>query len=88
MERFDKKQHATLKTPLDGKYTRRPQDSGFLDVYNAYDFKGNSLRNPINVRYPWRLIPWLGDSFELIYANENRRLLNEFNPPMRSTPML
>ena len=51
---------------------------GYRNGYNAYDFKGNSLRNPINVRYPWRLIPWLGDSFELIYANENRRLLNDF----------
>ena len=51
---------------------------GYRNGYNAYDFQGKLLRSPINVRYPWRLIPWLGDSFELIYANENRRLLDEF----------
>ena len=51
---------------------------GYRNGYNAYDLQGNLLRNPINVRYPWRLIPWLGDSFELIYANKNRQLLEEF----------
>lgn len=51
---------------------------GYRNGYNAYDLQGNLLRNPINVRYPWRLIPWLGDSFELIYANKNRQLLDEF----------
>ncbi len=51
---------------------------GYRNGYNAYDLKGNLLQNPINVRYPWRLIPWLGNSFELIYANENRQLLAEF----------
>jgi|TARA_B100001741_G_scaffold129648_1_gene106884 prepilin-type N-terminal cleavage/methylation domain-containing protein len=51
---------------------------GYRNGFEAFDLNGNPLVNPINVRYPWRLIPWLGDSFELIYANENRGLLDEF----------
>lgn len=51
---------------------------GYRNGFQAFDLSGNTLLNPINVRYPWRLIPWLGDSFELIYANENRGLLDEF----------
>ena len=42
---------------------------GYRNGFEAFDLNGNPLVNPINVRYPWRLIPWLGDSFELIYAN-------------------
>ena len=51
---------------------------GYRNGFAAYDKTGSILRHPINARYPWRLIPWLGDSFELIYANKNRKLLNEF----------
>lgn len=51
---------------------------GYRNGFAAYDNTGSILRHPINARYPWRLIPWLGDSFELIYANKNRKLLNEF----------
>jgi len=51
---------------------------GYRNGFEAFDLNGKPLLNPINVRYPWRLIPWLGDSFELIYANENRSLLDEF----------
>ncbi len=55
---------------------------GYRYGYEAKDLQGKLMKNPINTRYPWRLIPWLGKSFELIYANENRRLLNEFRSTM------
>ncbi len=39
---------------------------------------GNPVPHPINSRYPWRLAPWLGKSFGVMYANENAALLRQF----------
>jgi type II secretory pathway pseudopilin PulG len=51
---------------------------GFRNGYPAKDFDGNDIPVPINARYPWRLAPWLGNNFDVIYANENRVLLEQF----------
>ncbi|MBI3415160.1 MAG: prepilin-type N-terminal cleavage/methylation domain-containing protein [Verrucomicrobia bacterium] len=51
---------------------------GYRYGYPAKDFQGNQVSHPINARYPWRLMPYLGNSFEVIYANENRALLDQF----------
>ena len=42
------------------------------------DRSGNPVPHPINSRYPWRLAPWLGKSFGVMYANENAGLLRQF----------
>ena len=51
---------------------------GFRHGYAAKDFDGNEIPTPINARYPWRLAPYLGNNFDVIYANENRVLLEQF----------
>jgi hypothetical protein len=51
---------------------------GYRYGYPARDLEGNELGHPINARYPWRLAPYLGNNFEVIYANENRVLLERF----------
>jgi prepilin-type N-terminal cleavage/methylation domain-containing protein len=51
---------------------------GYRSGYSARDFEGNNLPHPVNARYPWRLAPYLGNNFEVIYANENRALLERF----------
>lgn len=51
---------------------------GYRYGYAARDFSGAEVNHPINARYPWRLAPYLGDSFAVIYANENRALLEQF----------
>ena len=51
---------------------------GFRHGYSAKDFDGNEIPAPINARYPWRLAPYLGNNFDVIYANENRALLEQF----------
>ncbi len=42
------------------------------------DRSGNPVPHPINSRYPWRLAPWLGKNFGVMYANENAPLLRQF----------
>lgn len=42
------------------------------------DRNGAPIPHPINCRYPWRLAPWLGKSFSVMYANENAPLLRQF----------
>ena len=51
---------------------------GYRYGYSARDFSGKEVTFPINARYPWRLMPYLGNSFAVIYANENRTLLEQF----------
>lgn len=51
---------------------------GYRHGLEAKDLHGRSIPHPINARYPWRLAPYLGKSFGVMYANENRRLLEEF----------
>jgi hypothetical protein len=51
---------------------------GYRYGLEAKDLKGNQVPHPINARYPWRIAPYIGQSFALMYANENRRLLEQF----------
>ncbi len=51
---------------------------GYRHGLEAKDFQGRAIPHPINARYPWRLAPYLGKSFGVMYANENRRLLEQF----------
>ena len=51
---------------------------GYRHGYEAFDDEGKPIGSPINARYPWRLRPYLGRSFDVIYANENRGLLDQF----------
>jgi prepilin-type N-terminal cleavage/methylation domain-containing protein len=44
----------------------------------ATDFQGRAVNHPINARYPWRIAPYLGKSFDVMYLNENRRTLDAF----------
>ena len=51
---------------------------GYRYGLEAKDLKGQPIPHPINARYPWRIAPYLGQSFALMYCNENRRLLEQF----------
>lgn len=51
---------------------------GYRYGYPAQDFQGRDVTHPINARYPWRLAPYMGKSFKILYANENRQLLERF----------
>lgn len=51
---------------------------GYRYGYVARDFAGNELTHPINARYPWRLAPYFANSFRMLYANENRQTLDQF----------
>ena len=44
----------------------------------ASDRDGNPIEHPISARYPWRLAPYLGHHFEILYANKNKTLLHSF----------
>ena len=51
---------------------------GYRYGLNATDFQGHPVNHPINARYPWRIAPYLGKSFDIMYLNENRRTLETF----------
>ena len=51
---------------------------GYRYGLNATDFQGHPVNHPINARYPWRIAPYLGKSFDVMYLNENRRTLETF----------
>jgi prepilin-type N-terminal cleavage/methylation domain-containing protein len=51
---------------------------GYRYGLNATDFQGRPVSHPINARYPWRIAPYLGKSFDVMYLNENRRTLETF----------
>ena len=51
---------------------------GYRYGLEARDLQGRQIPHPINARYPWRIAPYLGKSFGVMYANENRRLLEQF----------
>lgn len=51
---------------------------GYRYGFPAKDLQGHEVPHPVNARYPWRLAPYLGNSFDVIYANENRALLEQF----------
>jgi len=50
---------------------------GYVTDTNAVDDLGRRLTFPINARYPWRISPYLAQSFETIYCADNRRKLEE-----------
>ena len=51
---------------------------GYRYGFEARDLQGRDVPHPINARYPWRLAPYLGKSFQAMYVNENRALLESF----------
>ena len=50
---------------------------GYVRDRTATDDWGQALAFPVDTRYPWRLIPYLGKSFETIYCGDNRAKLQE-----------
>lgn len=50
----------------------------FRRGYPAMDQTGKDVGPEVGARYPWRLLPWLGQSFDVIYANENQAFLQRF----------
>lgn len=50
---------------------------GYVSDPSAVDGRGQPLSYPINARYPWRLVPYLAKSMDLIYSGENRTLLTK-----------
>ena len=51
---------------------------GWRSGFPATDRIGRPIPHPINARYPWRIAPYLGKNFEILYANRNRALLRSF----------
>lgn len=51
---------------------------GYVTDATLVDNTGRMLQFPINARYPWRIAPYLGNSFETIYCAENRARLSRF----------
>ncbi len=56
---------------------------GYATDPNARDDRGEALSFPINARYPWRLSPYLGQSFETIYCGANRAYLRKIRTANR-----
>jgi prepilin-type N-terminal cleavage/methylation domain-containing protein/prepilin-type processing-associated H-X9-DG protein len=50
---------------------------GYVTDAGARDDLGNPLSYPVNARYPWRISPYLAQSFETIYCADNRRKLDD-----------
>jgi prepilin-type N-terminal cleavage/methylation domain-containing protein len=50
---------------------------GYVQNTNVTDDLGQALTFPVDTRYPWRLIPYLGKSFETIYCGDNRARLEK-----------
>jgi prepilin-type N-terminal cleavage/methylation domain-containing protein len=48
---------------------------GYVSDPAAVDDHGQPLSFPVNARYPWRIIPYLSGSMELIYSGVNRARL-------------
>ncbi|MCC6235915.1 MAG: type II secretion system protein, partial [Verrucomicrobiales bacterium] len=51
---------------------------GFRRGFSAQDQRGQELGIEVAARYPWRLAPFLGNNFDVIYANENHAFLEQF----------
>jgi prepilin-type N-terminal cleavage/methylation domain-containing protein len=45
---------------------------GYVSDPGARDNQGQTLGFPINARYPWRIVPYLGGAMDLLYSGENR----------------
>lgn len=50
---------------------------GYVTDASARDDHGKLLTFPVNARYPWRLSPFLAQSFETIYCADNRARLQQ-----------
>ena len=50
---------------------------GYVADYAAVDDHGQPLTFPENARYPWRIVPYMARSMDLIYSGENRAKLAE-----------
>jgi prepilin-type N-terminal cleavage/methylation domain-containing protein len=50
---------------------------GYVSDTTAVDDQGQTLTFPENARYPWRIVPYMARSMELIYSGENRAKLAE-----------
>lgn len=51
---------------------------GYVTDADAVDDRGQTLFFPENARYPWRIVPYLSGSMDLIYSGENRARLANF----------
>ncbi len=58
---------------------------GYRYGFPAVDRQGNPIGHPINARYPWRIAPYCGNNFELLYSNKNRALLRSFQTDEESS---
>jgi prepilin-type N-terminal cleavage/methylation domain-containing protein len=58
---------------------------GYVTDPSARDDLGDLLNFPVNARYPWRISPYLAQSFETIYCADNRRKLDELRGLDRSS---
>ena len=50
---------------------------GYVPDFSAVDNHGQPLSFPVNARYPWRIVPYMSGSMDLIYSGENRAKLAE-----------
>ena len=58
---------------------------GYVTDSNARDEQGQPLSFPINARYPWRLSPYLSQSFGTIYCADNRAKLAQLQGQDRAS---
>lgn len=49
--------------------------AGYFSDSSAVDDRGQALSFPVNARYPWRIVPYLAGSMNMIYSGENRAKL-------------
>lgn len=57
---------------------------GYVTDAGAVDDQGQPLFFPENARYPWRIVPYLSGSMDLIYSGENRAKLSELRAESHS----
>ncbi len=57
---------------------------GYVSDPAAVDDLGKALSFPVNARYPWRIVPYLSGSMELIYSGENRTKLAQIRASSHS----
>jgi prepilin-type N-terminal cleavage/methylation domain-containing protein len=50
---------------------------GYVSDGSAVDDQGQPLNFPENARYPWRIVPYMAGSMELIYSGVNRSKLTQ-----------
>ncbi len=50
---------------------------GYVSDTGAVDNQGQPLSFPVNARYPWRIVPYMSGSMQLIYSGVNRSKLAE-----------